>query len=285
MKQTPCASNSHRCSSSSRPATRPRRPPETRARAAGPHRYTPNTRSVHQNACSQPVFWHLSAQSAAELGSDYGSVSLVAQNGLSSSAARAATGVVSKSPVAIGTSLSVARTMLENPFPLASVATPAEDRTTAAMICRPIDSCFCSSGCSLAREGKPASAARLRRPAGGVLNADHVRPGDDSIDVADLVGENQLDVGRALDVGYIVRSARLAREPYRQMFGRHARYGGGCRLTSRPPREPHQGPKRHQCWSPPVAAGGRDSSASDVIASGPRAAASSTSVASSPERA
>ena len=34
-------------------------------------------------------------------------------------------------------------------------------------------------------------------------------PGDDSIDVADLVGENQLDVRRALDVGYIVGSARL----------------------------------------------------------------------------
>jgi len=38
-----------------------------------------------------------------------------------------------------------------------------------------------------------------RRPAGGVLDADHVRSGDDSIDVADLVGENQLDVGRTLD--------------------------------------------------------------------------------------
>ena len=34
-------------------------------------------------------------------------------------------------------------------------------------------------------------------------------PGDDSIDVADLVGENPLDVRRALDVGYIVGSARL----------------------------------------------------------------------------
>jgi hypothetical protein len=36
-----------------------------------------------------------------------------------------------------------------------------------------------------------------------------------------------------------------------------------------------------QCWSSPVDAGGRDSSASDVIASFPRAASSSTSVASS----
>jgi hypothetical protein len=36
-----------------------------------------------------------------------------------------------------------------------------------------------------------------------------------------------------------------------------------------------------QCWSSPVEAGGRDSSASDVIASLPRAASSSTSVASS----
>ena len=40
-----------------------------------------------------------------------------AQNGLSS-AARAATRVVSKSPVSIPTSLSVARTVLENPFRL-----------------------------------------------------------------------------------------------------------------------------------------------------------------------
>lgn len=39
-----------------------------------------------------------------------------------------------------------------------------------------------------------------------------------------------------------------------------------------------------QCWSSPVAAGGRDSSASEVIASSPRAASSSTSVASSAER-
>ncbi len=43
--------------------------------------------------------------------------------------------------------------------------------------------------------------------------------------------------------------------------------------------------KRRQCWSPPVDAGGRDSSASDVIASAPRAASSSTSIASSAERA
>ena len=49
--------------------------------------------------------------------------------------------------------------------------------------------------------------------------------------------------------------------------------------------ETPSGPERRQCWSPPVAAGGRDSSASDVIASAPRAASSSTSVASSPERA
>jgi hypothetical protein len=39
-----------------------------------------------------------------------------------------------------------------------------------------------------------------------------------------------------------------------------------------------------QCWSSPVDAGGRDSSASEVIASLPRAASSSTSVASSAER-
>jgi acetolactate synthase regulatory subunit len=42
-----------------------------------------------------------------------------------------------------------------------------------------------------------------------------------------------------------------------------------------------QRPSATQCGSSPVAAGGRDSSASDVIASRPRAAASSTSVASS----
>jgi hypothetical protein len=54
------------------------------------------------------------------------------------------------------------------------------------------------------------SRAKVNRPAphdcavGGVLDADHVRPGDDSIDVVDLVGENRLDVGRALDVGCIV---------------------------------------------------------------------------------
>jgi len=39
-----------------------------------------------------------------------------------------------------------------------------------------------------------------------------------------------------------------------------------------------------QCWSSPVDAGGRDSSASEVMASLPRAASSSTSVASSAER-
>jgi hypothetical protein len=46
-------------------------------------------------------------------------------------------------------------------------------------------------------------------PAGGVLNADHVRSGDDSIDVGQLVEENQLDVGRALEVGYTARTAQL----------------------------------------------------------------------------
>ncbi len=41
---------------------------------------------------------------------------------------------------------------------------------------------------------------------------------------------------------------------------------------------------RNQCWSSPVEAGGRDSSASEVIASLPRAASSRTSVASSADR-
>jgi hypothetical protein len=50
------------------------------------------------------------------------------------------------------------------------------------------------------------------------------------------------------------------------------------RRSSRP------GRSRRQWGSSPVAAGGRDSSASDVIASVPRAASSSTSVASSAER-
>jgi hypothetical protein len=136
-----------------------------------------------------------------------GSVSLSAQNGPSSSAARAAMGVVSKSPVSVGTSLSVARTALDNPCPLPAslrpLRTPRQQRSY-----RSIGSCFFSGGCSLAREGQPACAARLRRTAGGVLDADQVRSADDSIDVADLVGENQLDVGRALDGDYIVGSAR-----------------------------------------------------------------------------
>src|SRR6201996_3694270 len=42
--------------------------------------------------------------------------------------------------------------------------------------------------------------------------------------------------------------------------------------------------RRRQCWSSPVEAGGRDSSARDVIASLPRAASSRTSVASSADR-
>lgn len=50
---------------------------------------------------------------------------------------------------------------------------------------------------------------------------------------------------------------------------RRARRGGGA------------GRPEAQCWSSPVDAGGRDSSASEVIASFPRAASSSTSVASS----
>jgi hypothetical protein len=43
--------------------------------------------------------------------------------------------------------------------------------------------------------------------------------------------------------------------------------------------------RRRQCWESPVEAGGRDSSASEVMARMPRAASSSTSVASSAERA
>jgi hypothetical protein len=58
----------------------------------------------------------------------------VAQIGLSSSAARAATEVVSKSPVSIGTSLSGAEDGAHDPIPVASVATPVKDCATAAMV-------------------------------------------------------------------------------------------------------------------------------------------------------
>jgi hypothetical protein len=54
--------------------------------------------------------------------------------------------------------------------------------------------------------------------------------------------------------------------------------GADARPDARPEARAQWGP------SPPVAAGGRDSSASDVIARTPRAASSSTSVASSAER-
>jgi hypothetical protein len=50
-------------------------------------------------------------------------------------------------------------------------------------------------------------------------------------------------------------------------------------------RDPPGGTERRQCWLPPVDAGGRDSSASEVIVSVPRAASARTSVASSAERA
>lgn len=55
----------------------------------------------------------------------------------------------------------------------------------------------------------------------------YVRFGDDSIDVADLVGENQLDVGRALDVGCIVGSARLTTRTITANVRSACRYGGG----------------------------------------------------------
>jgi len=83
-------------------------------------------------------------------------------------------------PVPIGTSLSAARTVLQNPFPVASVPAPAEDCTTAAIIS--IDRLMLLFEWVLpGAQGKPACAARLRRPAGGVLEADHVRPGDRSV--------------------------------------------------------------------------------------------------------
>src|SRR5581483_1542145 len=67
------------------------------------------------------------------------------QNGMSSSAAPPPTGAVSKSPVSIGTSLSVALTLLENPFPLPPASSPRPPRncTVSAMIS--IDSRFCPS--------------------------------------------------------------------------------------------------------------------------------------------
>jgi len=60
----------------------------------------------------------------------------------------------------------------------------------------------------------------------------------------------------------------------------------GLRLERRLPADERGVVRAGQCGcSPPVAAGGRDSSASDVMVSWPRAASSSTIVASSIERA
>ena len=67
-----------------------------------------------------------------------------------------------------------------------------------------------------------------------------------------------------------VAAALIVPEVYIWQRARRARARGGGPVA--------------QCWSSPVDAGGRDSSASDVIASFPRAASSSTSVASSAER-
>src|SRR5581483_7658381 len=66
----------------------------------------------------------------------------LAQNGMSSSPPPAATGAASKSPVSMGTSLSVARTLL-NPFPLPVSSRPPRNCTLSAMIS--IDSRFCPS--------------------------------------------------------------------------------------------------------------------------------------------
>ena len=84
-------------------------------------------------------------------------------------------------------------------------------------------------------------------------------------------------------------------DPRRQRQGRRHRPGHGGRGRRDRPRgpraragrrlaRPRRAPAQCGC-SPPVAAGGRDSSASEVIVSAPRAASSSTCVASSIERA
>ena len=84
-------------------------------------------------------------------------------------------------------------------------------------------------------------------------------------------------------------------DPRRQRQGRRHRPGHGGRGRRDRPRgpraragrriaRPRRAPAQCGC-SPPVAAGGRDSSASEVIVSSPRAASSSTCVASSIERA
>jgi hypothetical protein len=80
-------------------------------------------------------------------------------------------------------------------------------------------------------------------------------------------------IGRTDEIDQPVEILARRPRPGRRSRARAARAGARSGLTG-------------QCGcSPPVAAGGRDSSASDVIVSDPRAASSSTIVASSSERA
>jgi hypothetical protein len=148
------------------------------------------------------------------------------------------------------------------PIPVASVATPAQDCTTAAMIST--DRLMLLFEWVLPRARTSTGLRRTTAPPGWRSPQwDHVRSGDDSIDVADLVGENQLDVGRALDVSYIVGGARLTTRTVTAKVRSHARYGGGgdgrhdkcpVRPTDRPTgatnvRPPARGPLRDQSRS------------------------------------
>jgi len=173
-------------------------------------------------------------------------------------------------------------TVLTTPFPLPASLLPLRTARQQRWY-RSIDSCFCLSGCSLAREGK---AGRRRTTAPPQWRSPRCRSRRSAMTRAMWpTSSERTGSTSAVDVGYIVGSARLTTRTVT------ANVRSACSIRWWLPTHvvaaarPHQGLNRHQCWSPPVAAGGRDSSASDVIASRPRAAASSTSVASSPERA
>src|SRR5205085_4860203 len=78
------------------------------------------------------------------------------QNGMSSSDAAVPTEAVSKSSVAIGTSLSVGRTPLENPFPPPASSRPPRNWTESAMIS--MDSRFCPSFSQVLHSKRPSIA-------------------------------------------------------------------------------------------------------------------------------
>ena len=131
----------------------------------------------------------------------------MAQNGLSSSAARAAYGSGLEIAGVDRDVATVAEDGAREPIPSASVATPAEDCTTAAMIS--IDRLVLLFEWVLPRARRSTGLRRTTAPSRWRSPRGGSRPPRRSIGVADLVAENQLDVGRALEVGYIVGSARL----------------------------------------------------------------------------